>query len=139
MEDILVPITFFAIIPAIVLIVQAYGHSGRKQIQETIRVAISNGQTLSPETIKALGAKPAKSNGDLRWGVILLAIALAFITLAFAIPAGDLVHGGIMNETIWPLVGVAAFPGLVGIALIALHFMLRETDEEPAATPTGDV
>ncbi len=120
MEDILVPIALFAIVPIIVLIVSLNGRKRAADLQETVQKAIEKGVELTPDTIKALGVKPKSPDGDLRTGVILLAVAAAFIVLGFGI------------ETVEPdekvvavLASIAAFPGFIGLALISMHFLLK--------------
>ena len=52
----------------------------RKATLSTVEAAIQSGQTLTPETIAALGMPRRRdSNGDLKWGGILVAIGLGFI------------------------------------------------------------
>ncbi|MGD2131829.1 MAG: DUF6249 domain-containing protein [Maricaulaceae bacterium] len=121
-EDVLVPLGIFGAIAGIVWIVQAYGSRTRREIQETVRTAIQSGQNLTPETIRALGVKPTSKGWDLRWGVVLLAIAAAMITLAATIPLEHELGGVADGGVIWPLVGSAAFPGFVGVALVLLYY-----------------
>ena len=122
-EDIFIPFIIFTVIAVIVWIVFFYGARQRREVQETIRVAIQSGQNIEPETIRALGVKPSSKGGDLRWGVVLLALALAVLTLAVTIPLDSGIRENV-GAVLWPLIGVAAFPGFVGLALVALHFLM---------------
>ena len=122
MEDILIPLAFFAIVPVIVLIVSLNGRKRNADLQATVQKAIEKGVELTPDTIKALGVKPRLQYGDLRSGVIYVAIALAFIILGVSIGenAGE--------EALPIMLGVSAFPGLIGLSLILMHFLLRGKD-----------
>ncbi len=128
LEDVLIPLGLFGIILGIVWVVQSHGYRTRKSVQETIQEAIKAGQNLTPETIRAIGTKPRPKGGDLRVGVIWLSVALAFIALGASIqvmlPADELDDMG----PFLPMLGVAAFPGFVGLALIILHFVLGDKD-----------
>ncbi len=112
----------FAMILGVVWVVSAARAKSRKEIQKTLQVAINNNAELTPEAIKALGAKPANPYADLRSGVILIAVALAFVLLGFGISTVDDMEVDIVAV----MAGVAAFPGLVGLALIGMHFLVTE-------------
>jgi len=123
MEEVLVPIVLFAIAPFIVWIVSLNGRKRNADLQVTVQKAIEKGIELTPDTIKALGVKPRSQYGDLRWGIILLATALAFMMLGKGIEV-------VGDENVLPIMlGVAAFPGLIGLALILMHFLLRGKDK----------
>ena len=85
-EDILIPLAPFLMVVAIVLTVFYFNSKNKRAVLDTVREAARNGQTLDAETIKALGM-PQKKNegGDLKSGLILIAIAAALIVLGFAI------------------------------------------------------
>ncbi|VAV87373.1 hypothetical protein MNBD_ALPHA06-157 [hydrothermal vent metagenome] len=126
MNEVFVPIALFAIAPIIIWIVSMNGQKRAADLQATVQKAIEKGVELTPETIRALGVKPKSPYGDLRGGVILLAIASAFIVLGFGIETVE------PDEKAVPiLASVAAFPGFIGLALIAMHFLLKNknTDE----------
>ena len=99
-----------------------YHARAQREVQETIRAAVQAGQTLTPETISALmpdiGVRKAAGRGDLRWGLSLLAVALAVLIVAALSPVGN----GEDVPDVRPLVaGLAAFPGLLGLAFLVLH------------------
>ncbi|PHR62601.1 MAG: hypothetical protein COA47_03385 [Robiginitomaculum sp.] len=120
MEDVLVPIVLFAIAPFIVWIVSMNGSRRSADLQATVQKAIEKGVELTPETIRALGVKPKRQDSDLRGGVVLLAIAGAFMTLGWSIQSVE------PDENIFQiLTGVASFPGFIGLALIAMHVLLK--------------
>ena len=122
MVDILVPISLFAMVVAIVWLSLHFGSKKKANILETVREAARNGQQLTPEVIQALGAKK-DPNGDLKSGGILIAIALAFITLGATmgatVPQDEVSMLMIMT-------GVAAFPGFIGLVLLGFGWVNRE-------------
>ena len=119
MEDIFVPISLFAMIFGICAIVTYFRHRNRQELQVTVRAALDSGQPLSPEILEGLTAALYPQKNDLRRGVVLVAIALAFGALAFGVGEDD---------AFGPLLGVAAFPLFTGIGYLALWFFSRQVD-----------
>lgn len=125
MGDNLIPITLFLMPVFIVGIVMYFGSRNRAAVLETVRAAAQAGQQLSPETIRALGMPRRNKGGDVRWGIILLAIAIAFSILGWTINAATN-----EPEAFQIMLGVASFPGLVGIALIAMGVFMKSRNDE---------
>jgi hypothetical protein len=116
-EEILIPIAFFAMVAAIVIVPMYYRTREKERLHDTLRMAYEKGQPVPPEMIEALQtdkAKPAPER-DLRRGIILMCIAAALIFLGVAI---NQVHGT-DGHVLWPLVGAAAFPGFIGLGYLA--------------------
>ena len=124
--EILAPFTVFGAVVLIVWIVFHFGSKNRREVLETVRVAAQSGTQLTPETIRALGMPQKRRGGDIRAGIILLAIAAAFMVLGAAI-------AGVENEreALWIMAGVASFPGFVGAALILMGVLFREKADDP--------
>ena len=91
----------------------------RIAMQETIRIALDKGQELTPELIDRLGSPKKPKDGDFRLGVIWIAVAVGFAMLGFAIPE---------EEAMGPLLGVAAFPFVIGIAFLILNKFAKQDD-----------
>ncbi len=125
--EIMAPLTIFGSVVLVVWIVQAHGARVRQATQETIRKAIESGQQLTPELIKALGAPRRQKGGDLRWGLIWLAIALAFAIFGAMFLFVD---DGDANEAVPVMMGIAAFPGMIGLALLGVHFLLGANKDD---------
>lgn len=120
MDDNWIPIIALLMPVFIVGIVMYFGSRNRSAVLETVRAAAQAGQQLSPETIRALGLPQRASGRDVRWGIVLLAIAVAFSILGWTINmASD------EPEAFQIMLGVASFPGLVGIALIAMGTLMK--------------
>lgn len=88
-------------------------------MQDTIRLALDKGEVLSPELIDRLGHPKAPKDKDFRLGIIWVAVAIGFALLAFAIPEEDAFR---------PMLGVAAFPGVIGIAYLILNKFAKRDD-----------
>ncbi|MEC9250435.1 MAG: DUF6249 domain-containing protein [Pseudomonadota bacterium] len=125
----LVAMSPFLMVVAIVWIAFNSHTQRRKATLSTIEEAIRGGQQMTPDTIKALGMpqKP-NSNGDLKAGLILIAVAAAFITLGWAIGnmEGD-------DEAMFIMPAIAAFPGFIGIVLVGFGLLGRKKEQEDAA------
>ncbi|WP_374535104.1 DUF6249 domain-containing protein [Phenylobacterium sp.] len=121
MEGILIPLGFFAMITAIVIVPRYLKSLERQRLQDTLRASIEKGAELPPEVVQALtsDAKPPPSPyRDLRAGIIWLGVAVGFAALGFAVSFEE-------PDALYPLLGVAAFPGFIGLALVALSFISR--------------
>lgn len=119
--EILIPLAFFAMIAAIVIVPRYLKSIERQKLQDTLRASIEKGAELPPEVIAALTSdvKPQPSPyRDLRTGVIWLGVAIAFVALGVAVSFDQ-------PDALYPLLGIAAFPGFIGLALIALSFVQR--------------
>ncbi len=127
MEDlagIIAIISVFGFVPLIVFVAGFWVHKNRKQAQETLRRALDKGDTLTPDLVRAIGARYRSRYSDLRTGVILLCVATAIVIMGTLLPeaAQD-------EDAIRSMVGIAAFPGLLGAAFVGFHFFAREDDD----------
>ncbi len=86
-------------------------YKSRARAQETIQAALEKGQELTPELIDRMTGPKPRGDSDLRRGLIAIAIGVAFALLGLAV--GD-------QEAIGPLIGVGAFPFLVGVAYLVM-------------------
>ncbi len=109
--EVAVPLAFFAALVAILSVFLAARYFIRKQVHETIRQAIDKGQELTPEILERLGETPKSPESDLRRGIFAVGVALAFVVFGFAIPE---------QEALRPMLGIGAFPLLIGLAYLAL-------------------
>ena len=102
-------VTAIAIVTAIVLVVnQLVRLRVASLLHKTIREAVSANNPLAPKLIEKLDQKPT-AESDARTGLVLLAVALAFI-----------LFGVIQGRFDWvrSLAGIAMFPAMVGAALL---------------------
>lgn len=126
MEAVLVPLGFFAMIAAIVVLPGYIRARSRQRLMETMRVAFERGQPVPPELIDAINTDPKaqglspreRAERDLRNGVITLSVALALIAFGWALSYAE-------ADAFFPMVGMAAFPGFIGLALIVFGLLGR--------------
>jgi hypothetical protein len=131
MDEILVPLGAFAMVAAIVGFNVWAGTSKRRQVMETVRDAIRSGQQLDPATIKALGAQEKPKGGDLKSGLILIAVAAAFIVMGYGIGSAEVSDA---PEIVPIFTAIAAFPGFIGVVLVLFGLgNLRKSRDEDAA------
>lgn len=117
--EVLIPLAPFLMVVAIVVIPAWLKSRERREMQATLRSAIEKGQTLPPEVIEAISkdnAKPpATAARDLRTGVILLSVAVGIAIFGYAVSFAEM-------DAYYPIVGIAAIPGMIGLAFIILSF-----------------
>lgn len=113
MEAILVPIAVFAAIAAISIAAFYFSYRKRRIVYDAIKVAIEKTGTVDAALVEAIIRDKVGPYADLRKGIILVAVAAAFCVLGWTIPEEDAIR---------PMLGVASFPGLIGLAYIAFHF-----------------
>ena len=114
-------IGFAAVVGPIILlgIFFWFRFKARRDMQETFRVALDKGQELSPELVDRLGHPKPPKDRDFRLGIIWLALAVGLALLAFAIPEEDALR---------PMLGVAAFPLVIGVAYLILNKFAKRGD-----------
>lgn len=114
-----IPIVSVIVIGAIFALFFYYRHKTRAEIQTTVRAAIERGQELTPEVLERLSDSLSTKFGDLRRGVISIAIGIAFFVFAYFLD---------QEEAMGPLMGISAFPLLIGIAYIGIWYFTRRKD-----------
>jgi hypothetical protein len=110
-EEVLIVAIVFSSIALVFGLWLYFGFRARTDTQQTIRLALEKGAELSPEFIKQIGEVEQSKDKDLRRGLIWLALGLALAILGAAINEPD---------AMGPLLGSAAFPGLIGVAYLAM-------------------
>jgi hypothetical protein len=97
----------------------------RQKLQETLRAAIEKGQPLPSDVVEAMTqdvkvrVRPAASPyRDLRIGIIWLGVAVGLAGLGLALSFEE-------PDAMYPLLGVACFPGFIGLAFILISFLGR--------------
>ena len=122
MEGILVPISFFGMIAAIVLVPRYFKSLERQKMAETLRAAIERGQELPPEMISAMTSDvrpkglPPSPQRDIRTGVIWLFLAAGLATFGLLVGMEE-------PDATYPLLAFAAFPGFIGAAFVVLGLL----------------
>lgn len=107
----LIPITLFIVVGIAVGLAFYFRYRTRKEVQESVRIAIDKGQELTPELLKSLGEAREPKSADFRRAFISIAIGLAFVIFALVLNEEDALR---------PLIAISAFPFLLGIAYLGL-------------------
>ena len=85
--------------------------TSKANMKFTIRQAIDKGHELSPDLLSRLGQPKDPKHGDLRRGVIFGAAGVAIAI--FGVILGE-------EDAVRPLIGIATFPFLIGVAYLGL-------------------
>jgi hypothetical protein len=124
--EILIPISFFALIGAIIIVPTWLKSRERREIQGVLRSAIEKGLPMPTEAIDALTKNvkvPNTAFGDIRAGVIWLAVGLGIAGFGFML-------GFRHEEAFHPLVGIGLIPSIIGLAYITLSFFNPNKDKK---------
>jgi hypothetical protein len=117
----LIPIFFFAMIAAIVIVPRYFKSIERQKMAETLKAAIDKGQPLPSEVVDAIssGVKaPPTPQRDLRTGIIWLGVGVGLAAMGWALNFEE-------PDATWPLIGIACFPVFIGLAFIVMSFLNR--------------
>ncbi len=110
----LVPVAFFIMIAAIVLIPRWLRTKERLQVQETIRAAIERGQPLPTEVLESFNTEVKKVSSplnDIRSGLVTLAVGGGIAGFGYFVSMEE-------TDAFYPLMGIAIIPSLIGAVLI---------------------
>ena len=116
--EMLIPIAFFAMIAAIVIVPGWLRSRERNEMQNTLRSAIDKGQPMPPEVIDALTKnvkQPSTALSDLRTGVIWIAIGVGIGVFGFFVSYEA-------DEALRPMIGIGAIPVIIGATFVILSF-----------------
>ncbi len=126
-SSILVPIGFFAMIAAIVLVPGWLKSRERSEMQATLRSAIDKGQPMPPEVIDALTKnvkQPSSALSDLRTGVIWIAIGIGIGVFGYFVSYEA-------DEAFHPLIGIGSIPAIIGLTYVILSFFNPNKGKQP--------
>ena len=121
---ILVPLSPFLLVGALVLVPAYLRSRERQKLQETLRMAIEKGQPLPTEIVEAMSTNvqtlraPPSAGRDLRIGIIWMGVAIGLAAFGIALGFEE-------PDAVFPLVACAAFPGFIGLAFIVLGLINR--------------
>lgn len=120
--EILIPLSLFAMVAALVIVPRYFKSVERQKMAETLRVAIEKGQPLPTEIIDAMSSNvrtpglPPSPQRDLRTGIIWLGVGVGLAAMGAAISFEE-------ADALYPFLGIAAFPVFIGLAFVALSLL----------------
>ncbi|MEM7218496.1 MAG: DUF6249 domain-containing protein [Pseudomonadota bacterium] len=115
-DGVWVPIVMFLVL-GVVLVATAYlRFKARQELQMTLREVLSRGDAASPELLESLMESLNPPDADLRRGVVSVGVSIAIVI--FALVLGE-------QDAIPPLLGISAFPALIGAAYLFLWWRRR--------------
>jgi hypothetical protein len=110
-EGTLVPIVLFLAVALTFCAKYYFAHRNRREMQDTVRMALERGQPLSPELLDHLGQTPPPKRNDLRRGVV--GICLGIGLGAFGVVLGQ-------EDAVRPMLAIGMVPLLLGLAYLVL-------------------
>ena len=120
--EILIPLSFFAMIAALVIVPRYFRSVERQKMAEAMRAAIEKGQPMPTEMLDAMSSNvrapglPPSPQRDMRTGIIWLGVGVGLAAMGMAISFEE-------ADALYPILGLAAFPTFIGLAFIALGFL----------------
>jgi len=120
MDGIIAIIGAFSVIPLSIWLILNHKYKTKAKSAELIQAMIAKDQDVTPDIIKAIGFMPARRHADLRTGLILMAVGLAFF-----------IFGGVIPEEEAQIVfgGIAMFPILISLAILIFWYFVSRKDE----------
>ena len=122
--EILIPISLFAMIAALVIAPRYFKSMERQKMADTLRAAIEKGQPLPSEVIDAMSSNvrspvmlPSPQR-DLRTGIIWLGVGVGLAALGLAMSFEE-------PDVLFPCLGLASFPIFIGLAFVILGLLNR--------------
>lgn len=108
-------VAFFGSIVTVISAALVFRYFSRRMVFEAVRAVIEKSDTVDPETIAAITQGRSGPRADLRKGGLFLAVAIATTLAALVLDEAELIR---------PLLGLAFFPGLIGLAYLSFAILL---------------
>lgn len=105
MSELYIPIVLFIIVGIVAGMYLYFNYKSKLESQKTMRLAIEKGDMISLDTIEPMLSKGKDPLVDLKRGVLLISLALAFAAYGLIAQQGDL-----------DIIGLSFFPLALGIA-----------------------
>ncbi len=123
MEDVFIALIIFGSITAMFIVPAVMRSRERMRLHDTLKASIEHGQPIPPEIISAITSSakikpPASPTRDLRTGIIWLGVAVGLAGFGAAMSFHE-------PDALYPFLGMAAFPGFIGLAFIVISYFGR--------------
>ena len=117
--DVLIPLGVMTAFVVLVALALYFQYRSKRLVMDVIRMTIERSDTVDPLLIEAIARGPRNDVVDLRRGCMLLAVALALVVFGYSF--------GLMTSPDLgaAVMGLAAFPGFVGLTFLGLHYGQR--------------
>jgi hypothetical protein len=125
MTPVLIVLIIFGSIASLFIVPQYLRSVERQKLQDTLRAAIEKGQPLPPDVVQAMttDVKPLRSvpsaARDLRTGIVWLGVAVGLAAMGVLIGFEE-------PDATYPMIGIAAFPGFIGLAFVIMSVIARD-------------
>jgi hypothetical protein len=122
MESVLIVLIIFGSIASLFIVPRYFKSVERQKMAETLRAAIEKGEPLPTEVIEAMSSNvrapglPPSPQRDLRTGIIWTGVGVGLAALGLALSFEE-------PDSLYPLLGIAAFPVFIGLAFILLSVL----------------
>jgi hypothetical protein len=113
--EILIPLAPFIMVIVIVVVSKIYKNKEQTEIHKTLRMAIEKGQNLSKEDFDILrnNVKVKSPMDDIRNGLITMFVGIGIGVFGYVLSFHE-------SDALYPLVGIGAIPGFIGLALVLI-------------------
>lgn len=119
-SEVLIPMAVMASFVVIVALVLNFQLRNKRLVMEAIRLSIEKNEAVNPLLVEAIARSARATGGDLRRGCILFALALAALVFGY-------LFGVLTNPRVGAAaMGLAAFPGFLGLAFIGFGLFERK-------------
>ena len=123
MEEAVGIIAVFGFIPVIVWIVAYFRGKAHERATKVMKLMIEKGEEITPEKVKALGVLPSSPHKDLKTGMILIAVSIAFVIFGYLIPDPS-------EDARQVFTGIASFPFLVGTVYAIFWYLFARNEQD---------
>ncbi len=117
--EVFIPIVAMLASAAVLISFFYLSHRNKKAIQDTIRHSIDQGNPLTPEILEKLGTNHSPRVKDLRRGIVLAALGLAFMLAGLIVNDPDGTVGMMVS---------GMFPLMVGLGFLLVWKLNRYND-----------
>ena len=121
MDEVIIPVALFAIVPFIIWAITFYRYKSHAKTMALLDTVASKGDPITADLVKTLGVRRRPKHADLHVGLILIALSVSTSILGLLIPDAEATR---------MFFGFASFPFLVGLVFVTLWFAISRNSED---------